>query len=282
MTDAPIDLDVATQRSPKYPYIALDKALERAAILYNHVRDTPQPREVMAKAYGKPATSSATIQTFATLAQYGLLETVPMAGQRRLRVTSLARSITHPNAPADVVAKGRKTAAMNPPVFKEIWDKFGSTDGLHDSALIYYLTQEREQTVGTVFTEKAAHEVLRTYRATLVFAELSDVDKQEGQTQRDSAPEADNIDPFDEMLGLSSQDKRLPPPPPPPPPPKGIEMAQGERELQSGMLSKGAGYRVIVSGQIGVKEIERLIRKLEMDKEILADEADDDLSDLRG
>jgi hypothetical protein len=36
-------------------------------------------------------------------------------------------------------------------------------------------------------------------------------------------------------------------------------------------LSKDASFRLIVSGNIGVKEIERLIKKLELDKEILAE-----------
>jgi len=37
-------------------------------------------------------------------------------------------------------------------------------------------------------------------------------------------------------------------------------------------------FRLVVSGSIGVKEIERLIQKLEIDKEILADadEPEDD------
>ncbi|MEP6839026.1 MAG: hypothetical protein ABJA75_13290 [Bradyrhizobium sp.] len=38
------------------------------------------------------------------------------------------------------------------------------------------------------------------------------------------------------------------------------------------MLAKEASFRLIVSGNIGVKEIERLIKKLELDKEILADQ----------
>ncbi|HUO22724.1 MAG TPA: hypothetical protein VMU59_09450 [Caulobacteraceae bacterium] len=45
----------------------------------------------------------------------------------------------------------------------------------------------------------------------------------------------------------------------------------GERELTTGLLSKDASFRLIVTGQIGVKEIERLIAKLEIDKEILAE-----------
>jgi hypothetical protein len=49
------------------------------------------------------------------------------------------------------------------------------------------------------------------------------------------------------------------------------------------MLAKDASFRLIVSGEIGVKEIERLIKKLDLDKEILGDRddstSDDDLSD---
>ena len=45
------------------------------------------------------------------------------------------------------------------------------------------------------------------------------------------------------------------------------------------MLSKSASYRVVVSGQVGVANIERLMKKLEMDKEILADPDPEPLHD---
>jgi hypothetical protein len=45
---------------------------------------------------------------------------------------------------------------------------------------------------------------------------------------------------------------------------------EGEREFTTGILSKEVSFRLIVSGgPVGVKEIERLIKKLELDKEIL-------------
>ena len=47
---------------------------------------------------------------------------------------------------------------------------------------------------------------------------------------------------------------------------------EGERELTTGLLSTGANFRLIVSGRVGKTELERLIRKLELDKEILADD----------
>jgi tetratricopeptide (TPR) repeat protein len=43
---------------------------------------------------------------------------------------------------------------------------------------------------------------------------------------------------------------------------------QAERELTTGLLSKDAGFRLVVSGPVGGKEIDQLIRKLELDKEI--------------
>ena len=49
------------------------------------------------------------------------------------------------------------------------------------------------------------------------------------------------------------------------------KMVAGERELTTGLLSKSASFRLIVNGDVGVKEIERLIAKLQLDKEILAD-----------
>lgn len=45
----------------------------------------------------------------------------------------------------------------------------------------------------------------------------------------------------------------------------------GERELTTGLLSKDASFRLIVNGHVGEKEIDRLIRKLQLDKEILAE-----------
>jgi Holliday junction resolvasome RuvABC DNA-binding subunit len=58
--------------------------------------------------------------------------------------------------------------------------------------------------------------------------------------------------------------------------PGGIALMHGERELTTGLLSKDASFRLIVTGSVGEKEIDRLIRKLELDKEILADNTDDE------
>ncbi|MTD93390.1 hypothetical protein GIW81_03450 [Hyphomicrobium sp. xq] len=57
------------------------------------------------------------------------------------------------------------------------------------------------------------------------------------------------------------------------PPKKEREKMEGERTLLKGILSSEADFEVIVTGPVGVKEIERLVRKLEFDKEILAEKS---------
>jgi hypothetical protein len=69
-----------------------------------------------------------------------------------------------------------------------------------------------------------------------------------------------------------------PPPRPSLPPRKGVALMDGERELTTGILSKDASFRLIVSGRVGVKEIEILIKKLQIDKEILANENEETTS----
>jgi hypothetical protein len=48
------------------------------------------------------------------------------------------------------------------------------------------------------------------------------------------------------------------------------------RELTSSLHPKRRKFSVDVSGLVGVKEIERVIKKLELDKEILADQSTDE------
>lgn len=186
MSDSPNEPKpvVPKERSPAYPYIALDLAVERTRAIYAQIRDHAQPREVVAKAYGKPVTSSATIQTFATLLQYGLLENVAAPNGRRMRVSPLAQGMLNAHAPEDKVKQALKKAALTPPVFAELWRRYGDTAGLNDSVPLYYLTSERgEIHDGAVFTDRAASEVLRVYRASLSYAGISGSDNNQAPTE---------------------------------------------------------------------------------------------------
>lgn len=53
-------------------------------------------------------------------------------------------------------------------------------------------------------------------------------------------------------------------------------LADGDRLLARGLLGKDSGFKLIVHGSIGPREIDRLISKLELDRDILAELSDDD------
>src|SRR5690606_35063871 len=59
-----------------------------------------------------------------------------------------------------------------------------------------------------------------------------------------------------------------------------FQSAPGERILTTGLLSKSASFRLFVSGRVGKTEIERLIKKLELDKEILADDESREIEEV--
>jgi hypothetical protein len=51
---------------------------------------------------------------------------------------------------------------------------------------------------------------------------------------------------------------------------QGVTVMEGEGELTRGLL---ASFRLILSADVGVKEIEPLLNNMEIDKAILADES---------
>ena len=114
------------------------------------------------------------------------------------------------------------------------------------------------------FSVAGARDFLKVYDATISYAGLTDSDKIDPKSGGGTEDEA-------EASGIVPN---LIPPKPPGMPlsPQGkVNLMAGERELTTGLLAKEASFRLVVSGKIGVKEIERLIQKLEIDKEILAE-----------
>ncbi len=261
-------------RSPTYPYISLDLAIERAKKIFSQVKDHAQTREVMARVYGKPVTSSATIQTFATLQQYGLIEAVGPGLLKRLKVSTPTIILSNPYAPEKDIAQAKRHCALHPKIFRELWGRFETAD-LHDDVILYYLTREREaETGGAVFTEKAAREVLRVYRATLAYAGLASSDKSEPVELGENGDDSQGEEVASVTAPASTPEPTAPAVARPQKTERAMVLTSDERVLQTGMLSPTSEYRVLVTGKVGVKEIEWLIKKLEMDKEILATKPD--------
>lgn len=235
-------------RSPAYPSIPLRKALERVKQFYTPQREHPAPITAALDLWDFKAKSSGGLQTISALKQFGLMGELESASQRQVQLTELAlRIIRDERDPSPDREALIKRAALSPKIYAEMWTKWGPGFSA-DATMRFFLVQERK------FNEASIGDLIADYKDTVTFAKL---------TESDKSLSADGEETPDDGI--------KPPSDPKPPPLKGTKLMDGERELTTGLLSKTASFRLIVSGAVGEKEIERLIAKLQLDKEILAD-----------
>jgi hypothetical protein len=231
-------------RSPSFPFVALKPAVERLEAFEKHFGGHPAPAGTTGMAWGMKERSSQADQTLAALRSFGLIEYEGMGPARTVSLTVQGRIYLRSQQEAD---KQRilKQCALRPRIIREFWAMWG-VDRPPDDAALEVLTRNN------AFSDTGAVNFLKVYDETIAFARLSSSDK----------------------IGNYTSDGEAEGPGPPPDTGK-VRLMVGEREFTSGLLSKEANFRLIVSGPIGMKEIERLIKKLEFDLAILADLDDD-------
>jgi hypothetical protein len=237
-------------RSPSFPFIPLQAAIERLEAFEKYFGRHPARVAKVGLAWGMKERSSQSDQTAAALRSFGLVKYVGMGAERHIALTDEGRGYIR--AQQDAIKRALlKQCALRPKIIRHFWAQWGA-DRPPDPVALDLLHDAK-------FSDGGALNFLKVYDDTIAYAGLSDSDKIPLELADD---------------GEDNGEEDADPPPPPPPPQGKVKVVTGERELTTGLLSKDASFRLIVSGQIGVKEIERLIRKLELDKEILADQDD--------
>jgi hypothetical protein len=154
-------MSAAKVRSPSFPFISLPEALRRARELYDAERRNLVHPDVAVACWGYSPRSSGGKQTIAALRAYGLLEDV----RGDLRLTDRAQHILIREAGTAGRSDLLRQAALSPPVFAKLWERYGA-DLPSDKSLRSYLILELK------FNENAVEDLLRSYRETLAFAEL--------------------------------------------------------------------------------------------------------------
>jgi hypothetical protein len=167
------------ERSPNFPFINLENALERAKLFYQEERKGSAPFLAAARHWGYSPSSSGAMQTVAALKSYGLLTDEGSGAQRKVRLSDLAIRILldlRPDTPD--LGRLKRTAALSPPTAAEIYEKW--PDGLpSDPTLHHFLTLERN------FSQESAYRVCRIIKENEVFTgnclsdSLSSTDKEE-------------------------------------------------------------------------------------------------------
>lgn len=157
---------VRKQRSPSYPGIGLESALDRARVLYREIGRTPAHVESALKALGYGPKSGGGRVVLAALKKFELLSDEGSRDRRQVQLTPLAlRIILDDRDDAPERTQAIQTAALAPTIHRELWDRYaGSLPG--NDTLSTYLRVDR------AFTDSAVKEFVPQFRATIAFAGL--------------------------------------------------------------------------------------------------------------
>jgi hypothetical protein len=255
MTNEDVSAAGQRDRSPAYPIIPLSQALERLAQFEAHFKRSAARPDRVGDAWNMKAKAHAHRIT-AALRYFGLLEYQRNGSVRSVAVSDLGRNYLR--AQQETVRRAIiAEVALKPRQIAVFWNLWGA-DRPADAACLDELVLSRG------FSEGGARDFLKVYDATIGFAKPPSNAKIMTHQVIDDGDEEE-----DEVRDECAEESAIPPPSARAK--QKAKIMEDERELTTGLLSKDASFRLIVSGQIGVKEIERLIQKLELDKDILAD-----------
>jgi hypothetical protein len=249
-------------RSPAFPVVSLEAALGKLTEFEAHFKRTAARPEKIGDAWGIK-TKAYVDRIAAALRYFGLLEYQGSGKDRGIVISEEGRKYLRAHQ-EETKQEVIKKAALLPKQIAKFWGEWGP-DRPAEAACMDLLIQKHG------FSDSGARDFLKVYDATISYAGLSESDKIDPEQEKGTEEEEGNAEEW-----TSKPVWPKPPASPPPAPPQGkVNLMAAERELTTGLLAKEASFRLIVSGKIGVKEIERLIQKLEIDKEILADQEGD-------
>lgn len=227
---------ITKMRSPSYPIIGLDRAIEYAHKLYSHSKRYAASRATVAEAWRMSPTSGSFLTYSAALKQFDLMTSSGIKEQQKYILTEDAERIIvdATNSPQKRDAIHR--VALAPKVYKELWERFGVDSvngGVEDGALQNYLTLDRP---GSRYTQDGACAVIKHYKNTMAFANLQE-DGYIPDSAEDDPPNDDlQKGPDHPGKGTSAANS-------------GGKTMPGEQELTRGTFAPDTGFRLFVRGE---------------------------------
>lgn len=152
-------------RSPNYPAIGLEEAVQRLKAIYEKQHRYPATRDTFAKLMGYTSLNGASATIVSALGKYGLLD----GHGDNLRVSEMGQDIVLHRKGDSEYAEALRTAAFMPAFFRELRDQY--PDGLPSEHSL------RATLIKRGFNPKAIDGAVRAYRDTIEFvgAEVGDL-----------------------------------------------------------------------------------------------------------
>lgn len=292
-------------RSPSYPGMSLESAIQAVEKIESIYRTAPVDRGDAASRIGYTSLSGPANRALAALAAYGLLE---RAGKGDARVTERALAILHPNSPEER-RKNLAEAAWTPKLFQDLRERFrGIPVPPEDGVITYLQRQQFNQNV----VRRAAKAFLETM-VYLEKEGVNDSHGQEPENGEESTDSGAGKVQIGDLVQWESQgalqfprprrvraisddgswafvedsetgipmneiatvEKPETPASEPPTLPIPSETPAGETEWLRSRVGRGTSVRLLATGNVGSKEIERLMRVLQTQHDVLVEDEED-------
>ncbi len=153
----------AKRRSPNYPSIDLNKAVERTKLLYRAYEQGEFNQVDAAKAWGYKSDNGLSRSAFGALRQYGL---VAQKKGSNGRLTARGLTIALREATSAEYRQALRDAALEPPLFKEVFSEGKATAAT--DALLQHLVMTKG------FTRDGASRFIEVLNATRSLADVGD------------------------------------------------------------------------------------------------------------
>jgi hypothetical protein len=304
-------------RSPQFPYVGLSKAVDRIRVLFAKVKRHEARVADIAKDWGLTPTSSSTDRTVAALIAYGLIDDCGGTKlTRKIKLSESGWRILEDTRPGSREA-ALAEAALRPRIvrdYAQLW-RDGRPDDDHALSQLKFegnFTEDGAQMFLRVFddtiryvsghptdttTDKNDDSIEEESASRFGGARVGDLIQWESggvlkleRPTRVRVVSADGqyvaVDGSETGIPMSQVivEQRAPDGQPQPPLfPRGlgelppIDMRPGESEWMRNRLGSETVVRLLVTGAMGPKEIGKLIRILEAQKSVLADEENGDV-----
>jgi hypothetical protein len=154
-------------RSPNFPFISLEQALDRARQFYDKEKRGAAPFKVAARHWGYSPTSSGSLQTIGALKSYGLMSDEGSGDSREVKLTDLSLRILLDTRPDSLERETyKRQAALTPAITLDVYAKWDSALP-SEANLIHYLVLDRE------FNDKTAKRVAEIIQENDMFTDTS-------------------------------------------------------------------------------------------------------------
>lgn len=258
----------ASGRGPSYPAMGVEEAIQKALQFWGAEKRSAAPMAAAAKHWGYSETSSSGKVAVAALLHYGLLEDYGSKDSRTVKLSPRGLDIVLDAPDSSERLKAVQDAVRAPRLYADILTKWAAHELPSDQTLRYFLLRERG------FNEGSVANFLKDFRASVAYAKLDKPttipSPYEGTEDLEAASDMNDSTVADQATsrtvqagaGAAKLAGYVPT----------VHVGPAEREWLRGPLSREAGYRLLVTGDMGPKEIGKLIKLLEAQKAVLDDD----------